>query len=68
MQETPRKAEDLHSIPELGRPLGEENDTLITNTMINRLNLKRKKQGLTFVTKTCTTLTKELKNIKQTVN
>ena len=36
--------------------------------MIKRLDLKGKKQGLICVTKTCMTLTKELKNIKQTVN
>ena len=36
--------------------------------MINRLDLKGKEQGLTYVTKNCVTLTKELKNIKQTVN
>ena len=44
------------------------NNTLIINTMINRLDLKGKEQGLTYVTKNCVTLTKELKNIKQTVN
>lgn len=36
--------------------------------MINKLGLKAKDQGLAYMTKSCMTLAKDLKNIKQTFN